>query len=194
MRLGIFGGTFNPVHNAHLLAAQEVREKMKLNRIIFIPSARPPHKVEKNLASPLHRLNMLKLAIGKNPYFSVSTLEIDRGGKSYSVDTMRQLKKHYPKKTKIFFILGADAAKEISTWKDVNDFLKMCKLIAINRPGFSPRPCPQKRGSSSISSVPVTPIGISSHLIRRRMHEDKPITYLVPEKVEKYIKKNKLYK
>jgi len=183
VRLGVFGGTFNPIHNAHLVAAQEVKEKMGLSRIIFIPSAHPPHKVERNLASARHRLNMVKLAIEKIPYFSVSTLEIDRGGKSYSVDTMRQLRKKYGKKTKIFFILGIDAAKEISTWKDVRDFLKMCKLITINRPGFL----------SSRSTVSVTPIGISSNLIRRRLHEGKPITWLVPEKVEIYIRRYKLY-
>jgi len=188
VKLGIFGGTFNPVHNAHLVAAQEVREKMKLTRVIFIPSAHPPHKVEKKLAAAAHRLNMLKLAIEKIPYFSVSTLEIDRGGKSYSVDTMRELRKKYGKKTEFFFILGIDAAKEISTWKDVRDFLKMCKLITINRPGFSSSPSPLHT-----PTVSVTPIGISSHLIRKRLGEGRPVTYLVPEKVEKYIRRYKLY-
>ena len=196
VKLGIFGGTFNPVHNAHLVAAQEVREKMKLTRVIFVPSAHPPHKVEKNLAAAAHRLNMLKLAIEKIPYFSVSTLEIDRGGKSYSVDTMRELRKKYGKKTEFFFILGIDAAKEISTWKDVREFLKMCKLITINRPGFPSSPSPWHAPTVSVRrSHPFrgTPIGISSHLIRKRLGEGRPVTYFVPEKVEKYIRRYKLY-
>lgn len=191
MKLGVFGGTFNPVHNGHLVAAQEVREKMNLSEIIFIPSAYPPHKVEDDLASSTHRLNMLKFAIDSTPYFSISTLEIDRGGKSYSVDTMRALRKNYGKKAELFFILGIDAVAEIFTWKDVNEFLKMCELIAVNRPGLSLKDVSKKL--PSIHIVSVTPIGISSSLIRSRIKEGKPITHLVPEKVEEYIKKYRLY-
>ncbi|MCK4245020.1 MAG: nicotinate-nicotinamide nucleotide adenylyltransferase, partial [Candidatus Omnitrophica bacterium] len=95
MKMGILGGTFNPVHNAHLVLAQEVKEKMKLDRIIFIPSAHPPHKTEHDLASSTHRLNMLELAIQKKPFFSLSTLELERGGKSYSIETMKALRKLY---------------------------------------------------------------------------------------------------
>jgi nicotinate-nucleotide adenylyltransferase len=190
-RLGIFGGTFNPVHIGHLIAAQEVREKMRLSRVIFVPSAYPPHKIEQDLASARHRLNMLKLAIDKISGFSISTLEIERGGKSYSVDTMRQFKKQYSKTTKFFFILGIDAAAEIFTWKEVNNFLRLCKIIAVNRPGLSLKNVSKKPPSKHIVSV--IPIGISSSLIRKRITEGKPINYLVPEKVEKYIKRHKLY-
>ncbi len=191
MRLGILGGTFNPVHNGHLVAAQEVREKMDLSRIIFIPSAYPPHKTEEDLASAKHRLNMLKLAIDRKPYFTVNTIEIDRGGKSYSVDTMKEIKKLYKKDTKFFFILGIDAVTEIFTWKDVKVFLSMCELVAVNRPGLSLKDVSKKLPPVNI--VTVTPIGISSSLIRERLREGKPIAYLVPEKVEKYIKRYKLY-
>ncbi len=191
VKIGVFGGTFNPVHNAHLVAAQEVREKMELTRIIFIPSAHPPHKVEKNLAAAAHRLNMLKLAIEKIPYFSVSTLEIDRGGKSYSVDTMRQLRKQYGKKAEFYFILGVDAVMDISTWKDVERFLDLCNLVVINRPGFSL--VNAKGDLPSMRTLSITSIGISSSHIKNRIKEGKPITYMVPEKVEKYIRRYKLY-
>ncbi|MBL7171076.1 MAG: nicotinate-nucleotide adenylyltransferase [Candidatus Omnitrophica bacterium] len=191
VKIGIFGGTFNPVHNAHLVAAQEVREKMELTRVIFVPSAHPPHKVEKNLAAAAHRLNMLKLAIEKIPYFSVSTLEIDRGGKSYSVDTMRELRKKYGKKTEFYFILGVDAVMDISTWKDVDTFLDLCNLVVINRPGFS---LANAKGElPSMRTLSITSIGISSSYIKNRIKEGKPITYMVPEKVEKYIRRYKLY-
>lgn len=191
VKIGIFGGTFNPVHNAHLVAAQEVREKMELTRVIFVPSAHPPHKVEKNLAAAAHRLNMLKLAIEKIPYFSVSTLEIDRGGKSYSVDTMRELRKKYGKKTEFYFILGVDAVMDISTWKDVDTFLDLCNLVVINRPGFS---LANAKGElPSMRTLSITSIGISSSHIKNRIKEGKPITYMVPEKVEKYIRRYKLY-
>ena len=191
VKIGVFGGTFNPVHNAHLVAAQEVREKMELTRVIFVPSAHPPHKVEKNLAAAAHRLNMLKLAIKKIPYFSVSTLEIDRGGKSYSVDTMRQLRKQYGKKAEFYFILGVDAVMDISTWKDVERFLDLCNLVVINRPGFSL--VNAKGDLPSMRTLSITSIGISSSHIKNRIKEGKPITYMVPEKVEKYIRRYKLY-
>ena len=173
------------------MAAQEVREKMELTRVIFVPSAHPPHKVEKNLAAAAHRLNMLKLAIEKIPYFSVSTLEIDRGGKSYSVDTMRELRKKYGKKTEFYFILGVDAVMDISTWKDVDTFLDLCNLVVINRPGFS---LANAKGElPSMRTLSITSIGISSSHIKNRIKEGKPITYMVPEKVEKYIRRYKLY-
>lgn len=185
------GGTFNPVHYGHLIAGQEVKEKMNLDKIIFIPSAYPPHKDEKELAPATDRLNMLKLALGKDPYFSISTLEIDRGGKSYSFKTMRALRKIYGPKAIFFFILGTDAMRDIFTWKKVDEFLKLCQLIVINRPGFLLRYL--KKKMPPFHFVRVTPAAISSRVIRKRVQEGKPIRYLVPEKVEAYIKKHNLY-
>lgn len=191
MRLGVFGGTFNPVHNGHLVLAQEVREKMRLSQIIFVPSGRPPHKSERNLASVRHRLYMLKLSIEKIPFFSVSTIEIDRGGKSYSVETMHALRDIYGKNTKYFFILGADAVKEIFTWKKVREFLTLCELIVVNRPGFYAERVKGKL--SHIHNVSITPIGISSSIVRERIRDGKSINSFVPEKVEEYIRRYKLY-
>ena len=191
VKLGILGGTFNPVHIGHLVAGQEVIEKMALNKIIFIPSAHPPHKSEEDLAPARHRLRMLKLAVQKKPFFHVNTLEIERRGKSYSVETMKALRRAYGKKAEFFFILGTDAVAEIFTWKDVNKFLKMCKLIVVERPGFSFKGV--KKELPCIHSVSMTHIGISSSQIRQRLHEGKPISHLVPEKVEEYIKKYRLY-
>lgn len=185
------GGTFNPVHYGHLIAAQEVKEKMNLDKIIFIPSAHPPHKDEKELAPATDRLNMLKLALGKDPYFSLSALEIDRGGKSYSFQTMRALHKIYGPEAIFFFILGTDAMRDIFSWKNVDEFLRLCQLIVINRPGFSVRHL--KKKMPPFHFVMVTPVAISSRVIRKRVQEGKPIRYLVPGKVEVYIKSHKLY-
>ena len=185
------GGTFNPVHYGHIIAGQEVKEKMGLDKITFIPSAHPPHKDEKDLASATDRLHMLKLALGKDPYFSISTLEIDRGGKSYSFQTMRALPKIYGPKAEFFFILGTDAIRDIFTWKKADEFLSLCRLIVINRPGFSIRHL--KKKMPPFHFVRVTPVAISSRVIRKRVQEGKPIRYLVPEKVEAYIKSHKLY-
>lgn len=192
MRLGIMGGTFNPVHYGHLIAGQEVKEKMNLDKIIFIPSAHPPHKDEKELAGARDRLAMLKLALGQAPYFSLSALEIDRGGKSYSFVTMRALHKLSGPETRFFFILGTDAMRDIFSWKNVEEFLKLCRLIVINRPGFSRGAL--KKKMPPFHFVRVTPVAISSHHIRKRVREGKPITYLVPEKVEAYIKRHNLYR
>lgn len=185
------GGTFNPIHYGHLIASQEVKEKLGLDKIIFIPSAHPPHKDERELAPASHRLNMLKLALGKDPYFSISTLEIDRGGKSYSFQTMRALSKIYGPKAEFFFILGTDAIRDIFTWKKVDEFLSLCRLIVINRPGFSIRHL--KKKMPPFHFVRVTPVAISSRAIRKRVEQGKPIRYLVPEKVEFYIKSHRLY-
>jgi nicotinate-nucleotide adenylyltransferase len=190
MRLGIFGGTFNPVHNGHLIAAEEVREKMELDRILFIPVAIPPHKVEKDLAQASHRFNMLRLATYGNPHFSVSDIEIQRGGKSYSIDTIAELRKRY-REAEFFFILGIDAARDIFTWKDADKFLKLCNLVVVKRPGFLLRGLKNK--IPSMQMVSTTPVGISSSNIKKRLREGKPIRYLVPEKVEGYIKRHRLY-
>jgi nicotinate-nucleotide adenylyltransferase len=192
MRLGIMGGTFNPVHYGHLIAGQEVKEKMNLDKIIFIPSAHPPHKDEKELDGARDRLAMLKLALGQDPYFSLSTLEIDRGGKSYSFATLRALHKIYGPQTEFFFILGTDAMRDIFSWKNVSEFLRLCRLIVINRPGFSRRFL--KKKMPPFHFVRVTPVAISSRNIRKRVREGKPIIYLVPGKVEAYIKRHNLYR
>lgn len=192
MRIGVIGGTFNPVHYGHLIAGMEVKEKMSLKKIIFIPSALPPHKGLKNLASAKDRLAMVKLALRNNPYFFVSTLEIDRGGKSYSVETIKALKELYGKRAEVFFILGVDAVKEIFTWKKVDEFLSLCRLIVLSRPGYSWRG-PGKRLHRT-RSIQITPIGISSSLIRERIKEGKSISFLVPERVEDYIRRHHLYK
>ena len=137
-RIAILGGTFNPIHIGHLTAAQVAQEEMRLDQVVFVPSFLPPHKTENNLASAAHRLAMVRLAIRDNPKFSVSDCEIKKGGKSYSIDTVRFFRKKYPKSTTLFFIIGADELNALKGWKDINELVNLVSFIAVNRPGYKP--------------------------------------------------------
>ena len=139
MRVGIFGGTFNPIHIAHLRSAEEVREAQQLDYVLFVPSATPPHKHRDGLAAAEYRLAMVKLAIAGNRRFRASTVEIDRGGRSYSVDTLRLLRAQMPE-AKFCFILGMDAFREIATWKDYRSLFALCDLVVTSRPPYPARP------------------------------------------------------
>src|SRR6058998_1545633 len=138
-RIGILGGTFNPIHVGHLLIAQDAMEAARLDRVLFIPSATPPHKPLAGNVSAAHRLRMAKLAIAGDKRFAVDDLEIRRGGKSYSVDTLRELKRRY-RRAEFYFIIGADSLSELHLWKDARRLVKLCRFIAVNRPGYHGRP------------------------------------------------------
>ncbi|HVM97026.1 MAG TPA: nicotinate-nucleotide adenylyltransferase, partial [Candidatus Acidoferrales bacterium] len=133
MRIGILGGTFNPIHLAHLRSAEEVREAQGLDRVLFIPSASPPHKRQRDLASAAHRVAMVRRAIAGNSAFRVSTIELDRPGRSYSVDTLRSLLQRMPQAT-FTFILGIDAFREIGTWKEYRALFGLCDIVVTSRP------------------------------------------------------------
>ncbi|MFH0924296.1 MAG: nicotinate-nucleotide adenylyltransferase [bacterium] len=137
MSIAIYGGTFNPIHYGHLIVADEVRQAFQLDKIIFVPSAIPPHKKYEAIIDPQHRYNMTHLAIASNSHFVASTVELDRGGKSYSIDTIKELKKEYKDEKDFFFIMGADAFLEISTWKAADKILELCRFIIVSRPGTS---------------------------------------------------------
>ncbi|MGA1871450.1 MAG: nicotinate-nucleotide adenylyltransferase [bacterium] len=137
MNIGLLGGTFNPIHKGHLIIAEYVRSQFKLERIYFIPSAIPPHK-SKPPVEAHHRLSMIKLAIQSNSHFYCSSLEIERGGKSYSIDTVRSFKEKFGGRENLFFLIGLDAFREISTWKNYTQLFNLCKFIVINRPSYNP--------------------------------------------------------
>ncbi len=211
-RIGIFGGTFNPIHNAHLRSAEEVRERQHLDRVLFVPSATPPHKGSENLASAAHRLTMVRLAIARNPAFRVSTIEIDRRGRSYSVDTLRALHAQLPA-AQFVFIVGLDAFREIGTWKDYAALFELCDLVVTSRPGLAdplrvlPLPvavrskfCYRKESQSlehrtghKVIFQPLTPLDISSTALRERLGSGLSIRYLIPAAVERYIARHRLY-
>ena len=192
-RIGIFGGTFNPPHIGHLIVAEEVRENFALDRIVFIPSARPPHKTHSPVIDPIHRFQMIQLATRENPYFEVSNIEIRRPGTSYTIDTVKSFRNTYGPDGEIFFIMGGDSIFEIDTWKDREEIFKHCTIIVTSRPGFHlsrvEDPLKAKILLSEVSSI-----GISSTGIRQRIQEGKSIRYLVPRDVETYIREQELYR
>ncbi|MBU4312867.1 MAG: nicotinate-nucleotide adenylyltransferase [Candidatus Omnitrophica bacterium] len=186
MRIGILGGTFDPVHNGHLHLAREVSRKLKLSKIIFIPTYLPPHKQGAGIATAMHRCNMLRLATRNRKGFQVSGIEIKRKGRSYSVETLRQLKKRYGARQELYFITGSDSSRY--RWKNLSEILRLCRFIVVKRPGFS-----IKTASPRLITMDIKARDISSTDIRRRVKRGLAITNLVPKAVALYIDKHGLY-
>jgi nicotinate-nucleotide adenylyltransferase len=189
IRIGIFGGTFNPIHLGHLAIAEEIRERLGLKKVIFVPAYAPPHKSRIKLAAAQKRFQMVKEAIKGNPFFAVSDSEIARRGKSYSVDTLRYFKKKFGKRARLYFIIGSDSLPELSKWKDIRDIFRLASFVVVNRPGF-----PMQHLPSEAVAVTWPGFGISSSQVRQRLAKTKSIKYLVPEKVARIIQRNRLYK
>lgn len=188
MKIGIFGGTFNPVHIGHLILAEEAREKLGLDRIIFIPTSLPPHKDTVNIAPAADRLKMLKFAIRGNKFFGLSDIEIKRQGRSYTIDTLKELKNKFIH-DELYFIIGSDLLKYLNEWKDLNEINKMVKFVAATRPGY-----PLEQIPSYIQRLAIRAVDVSGFEVRQCIKEDKSFRYLVPDKVFDYINKRKLYK
>jgi nicotinate-nucleotide adenylyltransferase len=188
MKIGILGGTFNPIHTGHLILAEEARENLALDRVIFVPTYLPPHKNNSDIAPARHRYGMIRLGIKENKYFSVSDIEIKRDGLSYTIDTIRELKVVYPK-DELYFIIGSDLLKYLEEWKDIPQIIKMVKFIVATRPGY-----PLESIPAYISTMPIRAVDISAFDIRSAVKENKTFRYLVPETVYRYIIRNKLYK
>jgi nicotinate-nucleotide adenylyltransferase len=186
MKIGILGGTFNPPHVGHFILAQEIQRKAGLDMVLFVPTNIPPHKESHNV-SGVHRIKMLKLAIGDDRHFGVSDAEIKRGGISYTVDTVRHLKSLYPRQT-LYLIIGSDLANSFEAWRYHDEIKKEVRIIVGRR---SRHPL---RKASGFRGVNITHIGVSSSQIRALIKRKFSIKYLVPEKVREYIEKNKLYK
>lgn len=192
------GGTFDPIHNGHLILAEYSRIAFDLEKVIFIPTGRPPHKVEKQISSINYRYDMTLLAISTNPYFYLSPMEIQRQGTTYTIDTIMDLQKQH-EDVEFYFILGADSFNQIHKWKDSDKLLSLCKFIVAKRPDADNQKLGEKieklnqsyKGSFYILEAPL--IDISSTKVRNRIKTKSSIKYLVPETVELYIEKNKLY-
>ena len=190
-RLGIFGGTFNPPHLAHLLAAEGVRDHLKLDRVFFVPAAIPPHKQKENIVPAKHRLEMVRLSIKGNHFFDLSDVELHRKGPSYTIDTVREMRRSYPD-DELFFIMGIDLLTDFDTWKDPDRILEECRLVAMNRPGFDLAVI-DKELLMRVELVNVPSVDISSTNIRRRVKSGRSIRYLVTQDVEEYIRRNSIY-
>jgi len=187
MKIGILGGTFNPIHIGHLILAEEARENLALDRVIFIPANLAPHKDGRDIIDARERLKMIKLAIKGNEHFSVSDLEIKRDGTSYTIDTIRAFKQIY-RGDNLHFIIGSDLLKYLDGWKDLDEIMKMVKFIVATRPGFALDAIP-----SRIATMPIRAVDVSGFEIRSAIKENKSFRYLVPDAVYKYILKKKLY-
>jgi nicotinate-nucleotide adenylyltransferase len=194
-RIGVFGGAFNPVHLAHLIMAEDVRQQMHLDKVLFIPYANPPHKNTDDLLDAEKRLHMINLAIEDNIYFEASDIELKRGKDSitYTVDTLLALREKFrDEAVKFYLIIGIDNLIELHTWKDPGKLFLLAEVVVLNRPGFLIQNV-KNEFSRQVVFVPAPGIDISSTDIRFKIGEKKSIKYLVPKPVEEYINKNKLY-
>jgi nicotinate-nucleotide adenylyltransferase len=211
MKTGIFGGTFNPIHFAHLRIAEEIREHFALAKVIFVPAATPPHKPLADDLSFAERLKMVELAVRENPFFSVSDLEGKREGKSYSIDTLHLFRKLYPT-DEFFFIMGSDSFAEFGSWKEYAAIFSCCNIVTITRPGarisllealpvdiaheFCYHEAENRlshRSGYSVYSIEGTQLDISSTTVRSLARRGSSIKYLVPETVERYIRQQRFY-
>ena len=198
MKIGIMGGTFDPIHLGHLATAEAVRESFTLDEILFIPAARPPHKRGRNVTDEKHRLAMTILATRSNKFFKVSDMELKRTGLSYTLDTMNELYKTFGNSTELFFIIGADSLADLSKWHEARELVEKCHFIATTRQGVDVDFSAVENYFGAIAKEHIhrvtTPgLEISSTDIREKIRRGRSIKYLVPEAVEEYILKEELY-
>ena len=195
-RLGIMGGTFDPIHYGHLVTAEAARSLFHLDQVIFVPAGRPPHKKWRDGSDGEHRAMMTLLAIITNPAFMLSRIELEREGYSFSIDTVRYYAERFGPETEIFFITGADAILEIATWKNTGALLEICTFIAATRPGYNLDEINHlpETWRKRIELMEIPALAISSTDIRNRVAKKESIKYLLPESVEYYIMKQGLYR
>jgi len=201
MKIGILGGTFDPIHVGHLLIAETVRDAMALDTVLFIPAATPPHKRARVVADAEHRLEMVRLAIEGNPAFEVSDVELQRGGVSYSVETLERLKATMGPEAAFFFIIGADTVPELTTWKNLDTLLELCTIVVAARPGFRMEDLlsealgltPEARDRVFRHFVDAVRVDVASTEVRARLAEGKSVRYMIPQNVENYIRAKGLY-
>ena len=198
IKVGLLGGTFDPIHLGHLIIAETICERLGLSKILFIPAGEPWLKADREITPGRHRLQMVGLAIRGNPHFEISIIEIERDGPSYSVDTVTALRGVFDADAELYFIVGSDALAELPQWKDPQKLADMCGIISLGRPeGRRPDMATLLRAVPQISSrliqLDVPQIQISSTEIRRRVKEGLSIRYLVPDGVLEYISRHKLY-
>ncbi len=198
-RLGVMGGTFDPIHIGHLACAEQVRETFDLDGVVFMPAGDPWMKHGRRVAAATDRLAMVRLAVADNPHFDVSRLEIDRPGKTYTADTLRQLRAYFPANVELAFISGADAVFRILEWRDAEEVARLARLVAVTRPGYEISDARRKymRTHASILHLwqtEVTALSISSTDLREKVAAGKSIRYLVPQVVADYIEAHGLYR
>ena len=196
-RLGIMGGTFDPIHNGHLVAAEQAFDDLSLDLVVFMPAGRPAFKQDKRVTSGEERFAMTLLATADNPHFVASRFEIDRAGVTYTADTLRMLRELYPENVEFYFITGADAITEIVSWRDAADIARLAHLVAATRPGYDLDRAWDAIAASGLAfdvtylSVPA--LAISSSYLRERVEAGQSLRYLTPDQVTGYLHKHGLY-
>ena len=196
--LGIMGGTFDPIHIGHLACAEQAREAFELAAVVFIPAGNPVFKKDRAVTPAADRLEMCRLATRSNPAFDVSAIEIERGGDTYTVDTLRQLRAHYPDNVELRFITGADAVASIVAWRESAAIADLARLIAVTRPGYAlsdeRRALIEGRGNFAVDYLEITSLAVSSSDLRRRVAAGASIRYLTMQRVFDYIREKRLYR
>ena len=199
-RYGVFGGTFDPVHTGHLIAAERVKDALGLDSVLFVPAGTPPHKSAASVSEPEHRYLMTLLATLDNPGFRVHRVDLDRPGRSFTVDTLALLRKEYGPETELFFIMGADSLADLPTWHEPGRLLRENRIAVATRPGWQVERIKEALGTlypafaERVLTVEIPAIGVSSSEIRSRVAQGRSIRYLVPHAVERYIEKHGLYR
>ncbi len=219
LKLGLLGGSFNPIHNGHLTIAHLVRDKLRLDQVLFIPTGDPPHKRGGSLAPAKDRYEMVRLALADAPSFALSDIEIRRTGKSYSIDTIRELQRQYSSSTELYFLIGLDAFLDLPDWKEPMELLRACRFVVVPRPGQSfqslagmsllppldPRTLAQLDAGAlpqldipiptcrSLICLPLPPCSTSSSDIRQRIRQGTTTANMLPHPVESYILQHRLY-
>lgn len=197
MRLGIMGGTFDPIHMGHLVCAEQAREALGLAQVLFVPAGRPAFKRDREVADGAVRLKMCRAAVAGNPAFAVSSLEVDRPGITYAVDTLRALREELPDDVELVFITGADAALTLPRWHQSDELARLATFGAATRPGFSlgaEAVEDLRRRGFDIRPFAVTGLDISSSELRRRVAEGRTVRYLLPDAVRAIIEEEQLYR
>ena len=191
-RIGVMGGTFDPIHHGHLVAASEVAGVFALDEVVFVPTGQPWQKEDRQVSPSEDRYLMTVIATASNPRFSVSRIDIDRGGPTYTIDTLRDLRAERGDEAELFFITGADAMAQIMSWQDVPELFKLAHFVGCTRPGhrLTGHGLPEDR----VSLVEIPALAISSTDCRQRVGRGEPIWYLVPDGIVQYIAKRRLYR
>ncbi len=199
MNLGVMGGTFDPIHNGHLMVAEEAKARLNLDEILFMPAGQPWLRMNVSISLAEHRIQMVRLAIADKPHFKLSTMEIERAGPTYSVDTIAELQAQLGAGSELFFILGWDSLAELPQWREPQRLIEMCRLVVAPRPGYAAPDLNSLEAalpgiSQRVIILDKPEIDISASAIRERVSRGLSLRHLVPEPVERYIREHSLYK